>query len=351
MAYKIKNTDGSTLLLLGDGKIDSESVSITLVGKNYSTYGEIWNNNLIQLMGNFANTTEPSSPIKGQLWYDSFNQKLNVYDEEWEPINGSRVETSEPAALSVGDFWFDSVNNQLYIKAESGTKLVGPPYSSSVGSNGWVLPPNSIQDNTNGTSGNVKQVTLLRNYGTTLGYVANETFTIATTSTNNYITTATTSTVKGLTVLGNIRATEIVYANTITVTSSIVYPASERIARTVDIDFYVQIDNLAFSMTTPGGSSWFPKMKTASGTEKVVFSGFYTKMSGASVQKISAEYISSSLTTSAVNILTTGDDFDNIGDMVQIILTKQTTTISTYRITMQLVSDGSKASIIIEKMI
>ena len=340
MSYKIKNTDGTTLLLLGDGKIDSESVSITLVGKNYSSYGEIWNNNLIQLMGNFANPTEPSSPIKGQLWYDSFNQKLNVYDETWEPLNGSRVQSTEPATMSVGDFWFNSVNNQLYIKSENGTKLVGPAFPSSVGSNGWVLPTNSIQDATNGTSGNVKQVTLLRNYGTTLGYVANENFNIATTVTNSYITATTVSAVKGLTILGNVRASEIVYANTLTVTSSIVYPESERVAQKRGVGELIQIDNLIFVVEEPQSSQYVPKIYTATGTEKVVISGTLVGSTGTFAVKNNR--YGTPITTTPLSI---GGYLENFADSMQLIVTKATVSdIVTYRVSVQVTPTNSAPS-------
>jgi hypothetical protein len=348
MAYTIRNTDGTILVLLGDGKVDTNSTSIALIGKNFGNYGELWNNNLIKLMGNFANSSAPVNPVKGQIYYNTISRKLNIYDTEWEPINGARVSPSRPAALSEGDFWFDKANNQLYIESETGTRLVGPAFSSQIGDNGWTLPSTPIQDNTNGTSGNVRQVTLLRNYGTTLGYVANEKFTIATTSTNAYITTATTSTIKGLTILGDIRASEIVYANTLTVASNIVYPVSDRVAKIVDVNFEVQIGNFIFKMYAPPGPSLYPQMKTASGTVNVLAIGFYIKVDE-TVEQFTQDI---SLTTTDVNILdpSVAFDFDEVGDMLQMILTDNTN-LNTYRVTMQLVGTGNKASIVLERLV
>jgi hypothetical protein len=355
MAYTIKNTDGTTLLLLSDGKIDSNSTSLTLVGKNYLSYGEIWNNNLIKLLGNFSNFTSPSSPLNGQLWYDSLNKKLNLYDETdgWEPLNGAQISNSEPATMSSGDLWWDSFNNQLYIKLDSGISLVGPNFSSNIGQNGWVLPTNSIQDNTNGTSGNVKQVTLLRNYGQTLGYVANEKFTIATTSTNAYITTATTSTVRGLTIIGDIRASDTAYANTLTVASTIVYPKSERVGTPEELDFWVQINNIAVRVFNTG-PSFRPEIRAVSGTASISFAGYTVKV-GSPILAISQSL--TNLTTTPLAMVPGPSEFSGVGDMLEVILTDQTINteegIRTYRITVQIatISPVTRASVHLEKLV
>lgn len=354
MAYTIKNTDGTTLLLLSDGKIDSNSTSLTLVGKNYLSYGEIWNNNLVKLLGNFANYIAPSSPLNGQLWYNSLDKKLNVYDEAdgWEPLNGAQISFNQPATLSEGDFWFDSFNNQLYLNS-NGVRLIGPTFSSNIGDNGWILPTNSIQDNTNGTSGNVKQVTLLRNYGNTLGYVANEKFTIATTSTNAYLTNITTSTVKGLTILGDIRASNTLYANTLTVVSSIVYPQSERVGTPEELDFWVQINNIAVRVFNTG-PSFRPEIRTASGTAEIAFAGYTVKV-GSPILAISQGL--ATLTTTPLAMVPGPSEFSDVGDMLEVILTDQTVNteegIRTYRITVQIatVSPVTRASICLEKLV
>lgn len=354
MAYTIKNTDGTTLLLLGDGKVDTNSTSLTLVGKNYSSYGEIWNNNLVKIMGNFANTTAPVAPVKGQLWYDTIEQKLNVYDNGWEPLNGAQISNTEPNFLSNGDLWWDSVNDQMYIHTDSGNKLVGPTFSSVVGSNGWVLPANTIQDNSNGATGNVKQVTLLRNYGTALGLIANEQFFIATTSTNAYITNYTTSTVRGLTVLGDIKATDTVYTNTLTVTSSVIYPRTERISRVVDLGVAIEINNLAFRVTTPGGSQFDPEVGTVSGTASVSWSGVYVNVGQPSAGLSSGVATLSNINTSAIKLISGGSSLNDVGSSLQMVLSDQTVNtasgIKTYRVTIQLTGTGPKASITVEKL-
>ena len=53
MAYKLNKTDGTLLVDLIDGTIDTNSTSLTLVGRNYSGYGEAFNENFISLLESF----------------------------------------------------------------------------------------------------------------------------------------------------------------------------------------------------------------------------------------------------------------------------------------------------------
>ena len=50
MAYTINKTDGSILIQLGDSKVDQLSTDLTLIGKNVSNYGEVFNENLVHLL-------------------------------------------------------------------------------------------------------------------------------------------------------------------------------------------------------------------------------------------------------------------------------------------------------------
>ena len=45
MSYKINKTDGTLLVDLVDGRIDTDSTDVTLFGKNYTGYGEFLNEN------------------------------------------------------------------------------------------------------------------------------------------------------------------------------------------------------------------------------------------------------------------------------------------------------------------
>ena len=46
MSYKLNKTDGSLLVDLVDGQLDTTSSDLTLIGRNYSGFGEVLNENL-----------------------------------------------------------------------------------------------------------------------------------------------------------------------------------------------------------------------------------------------------------------------------------------------------------------
>ena len=64
MGYKLNKTDGSLLVDLIDGQIDTTSSDLTLIGRNYTGFGEVLNENFIKVLENFANTTAPENPIR-----------------------------------------------------------------------------------------------------------------------------------------------------------------------------------------------------------------------------------------------------------------------------------------------
>ena len=89
MAYVINKTDTSTLATVTDGTIDTTS-SITLIGKSYSGFGEILNENLVKLLENSASTSAPTAPLTGELWFDTSAGQLKVYDgSSFEPTGGA----------------------------------------------------------------------------------------------------------------------------------------------------------------------------------------------------------------------------------------------------------------------
>lgn len=133
MPYIINKTDGTPLVTLNDGTVDT-TTSVGLIGRNYVGYGEIQNENFLFLLENFANTTAPSRPITGQTWFDTSTKALNVYTgQTWVPVSSAIISNTEPVsmvenagAIGNGLFWFKSSTNQLYLYNDGEWKLVGP---------------------------------------------------------------------------------------------------------------------------------------------------------------------------------------------------------------------------------
>lgn len=137
MAYEINKTDGTVVAVVADGQIDQASTGLTLIGKNYSGFGEALNENLIKILENFADTKIPTNPIKGQLWYDTGELKLKVYSGiEFLPVSSASISATQPEVIGTGDLWYNSRDKQLYFFNGTETVLLGPQYSISQGVSG-----------------------------------------------------------------------------------------------------------------------------------------------------------------------------------------------------------------------
>jgi hypothetical protein len=137
-----------------DGTVNTTATSITLIGKNYAGYGIFLNENYIQHLENFANSTPPNAPLTGQLWYDDVNDILKIYNSVtniWKPISSSISQSTAPSnAISVtGDIWWDTTNAQLKVYSGSAWITIGPSYTSTAGTSGAVVE--TILDSSSGS--------------------------------------------------------------------------------------------------------------------------------------------------------------------------------------------------------
>lgn len=171
MTYKINKTDGSLLAEVVDSTVDQVATDLTLIGKNVAGYGEFINENLVKLLENFANTSEPNNPITGQLWFDTAQNRLKVYDGNGFRIgSGPLVTGTPPINLVQGDIWIDSAENQLHFFDGVDLQLAGPIYKDSQGLSGFTVE--SIYD----SAGALRTIVYLWVAQTLLGVFSKYTF-------------------------------------------------------------------------------------------------------------------------------------------------------------------------------
>ena len=176
MAYTINKTDGSVVTTITDGTVDN-TTSIQLFGKSFSGFGEGLNENLVKLLENAASTSAPSSPLTGELWFDTNTSQLKVYDgSSFKPTGAAKSQASAPTSPSAGDLWHDSTNDQLYVYTGSAFLLVGPIFTA-----GQTL--SGFQIETLASSGGNKVVASMYAGNTRVAILSKETFTPTVTQT------------------------------------------------------------------------------------------------------------------------------------------------------------------------
>lgn len=151
MAYTIYKSNGAQVgPSITDGTVDTTSTSLTLIGKNYAGYGVFLNENYLFLLENFANGAPPKFPLNGQLWFDSTNRNLKLYDTsgttpKWKGFAASTLSTAQPSDPVPGDFWWDQTKQQLNVYSQTGGTgtgkwvLVGPAYTSTSGNRSGAI--------------------------------------------------------------------------------------------------------------------------------------------------------------------------------------------------------------------
>ena len=136
MAYRINKTDGSILTDLIDGVVDTSTTDLALIGRNYSGFGEVLNENFVKLLENFSSTSAPENALRGQLWYDVAENRLKVYNGETFVSASGNIVGNVASNVDTGDIFVDTSVDQLKFYNGSTFVTVGPTYTSSQGKTG-----------------------------------------------------------------------------------------------------------------------------------------------------------------------------------------------------------------------
>jgi hypothetical protein len=139
MSYIINKTNGQQLTIVQDASLD-QTTDLIFVGRNYSGYGEIQNENFLKLLENFSNSTPPATPLIGQTWYNNTTNTLNVcYAEasgtiaaKFKTLAVSNTGETIPSDSTIGDLWFDTISNQLKVWTGTEWIVVGPATGANI---------------------------------------------------------------------------------------------------------------------------------------------------------------------------------------------------------------------------
>ena len=139
MSYEINFTDSVNkgTIVIEDGVVNTTSTSLRFPGRSTTAYGTAINENFLHLLENFANSSAPSSPVEGQLWYDNTDgvDQLKIYDgTQWVTAGGLKKAGSAPevANSNPGDLWANTETQQLYLFTGSNWILIGPEFSDGL---------------------------------------------------------------------------------------------------------------------------------------------------------------------------------------------------------------------------
>jgi hypothetical protein len=215
MSYIIYTNSGTVLTTVATGKLNTSTVSLTLVGRNTPNYGQYFNQNFVDLLTNFASPVyiPPQYPIEGQLWFDTTSNRLKVYTSTngFKIVNSPIISVTQPTGQLPGEFWYDPDEESLNFLNSDGQYVLITTFPKNDIS-GWSHPHNRILD----SNTNTVQVTLLKSYGNVVGALTTSGFTASQADSTGVFSRAGSSAfdvVSGLTIIGDMKVTGNVQAS------------------------------------------------------------------------------------------------------------------------------------------
>lgn len=113
MAYTIIKSDGTVLTTIADGTINTTSTSAGLPGRNYAGYGQSLDTNFVHAIENFADSTPPANPLRGQLWYNTNANTMYMCPADGESDAGHWLALTSTASGGATTFGSVTVTENL----------------------------------------------------------------------------------------------------------------------------------------------------------------------------------------------------------------------------------------------
>ena len=133
MAYTITSSTGVGYTV-EDGTINN-TFSLKLVGKNVTNYGQVFAENSLRHLENFASplAPTPNTTLVGQLWYDTNEKVLRIYKDStanWVRTTPVVQATAPADGVSAGAMYFDTTDDKL--KIHDGVSYKDSTYAGEV---------------------------------------------------------------------------------------------------------------------------------------------------------------------------------------------------------------------------
>ena len=262
MPYSLTITNGSALVTVPDNTYDHTTTSINLIGANYPGYGLLLNENFIKLLENFSNNAAPANPLQGQIWWDSQNKELKVWNvpssgsPNWKVISNSQTGPTPPTTPVIGDFWWNTTPGSFQLNVYNGTGWTNIGPATPPGAAATAIEGNTIID----TSATPHIVGNILIYNKLIGIASSDTLPFTPQSpvggfstitpglnlTTNIVVAGNASIGGSLTVSGSSALSTLVASGISTFTSNVVFTTSANITGNV-----VPSANLSYNLGSP----------------------------------------------------------------------------------------------------